>query len=136
MNTKQAIAAAVITLVGSAAFAQSEVELQHFGANQASTVSRAEVRADVQRARLAGELNSPTVVLAAATAPKAGATVNTVTRAQVRGEAIQSLAELSVPTEVAMNQAPASTLSRQDVRAEARQYVRSDAAAARISAGY
>jgi len=136
MNTKQAIAAAVITLVGSAAFAQSEVELQHFGANQASTVSRAEVRADVQRARLAGELNSPTVVLAASLAPKAGALVSTVARAQVRSEVMQSLAQLSVPIEVATNQAPASALSRQDVRAEARQYVRSDGIAARISAGY
>jgi len=136
MNTKQAIAAAVITLVGSAAFAQSEVELQHFGANQASTVSRAEVRAEVQHARLAGELGSPTEVVAASLAPKAGASVSTVARAQVRSDVIKSRAQLSVPIEVAMNQAPASTLSRQDVRAEARQYVRSDAAAARISAGY
>jgi len=136
MNTKQAIVAAVITLVGSAAFAQSELELQYFGADQASTVSRAEVRADVQRARLAGELNSPTVVLAASLAPKADASVSAVTRAQVRNDVIQARAQLAVPIEVAMNQAPASTLSRQDVRAEARQYVRSDAAAARISAGY
>lgn len=135
MNTKQAIAAAVIALVGSAAFAQSELELQHFGADQASIVSRAEVRADVQRARLAGELESPTVVAASFT-PKSGAPVSTVARAQVRNAVIQARTELAVPIEVATNQAPASTLSRQDVRAEARQYVRSDTAAARISAGY
>lgn len=136
MNTKQAIAAAVITLMGSAVFAQSGDDLQHFGADQVSTVSRVDVRADVQRARLAGELTGPTDVQSAYLTPKVGASVNTVARAQARSDVIQSLPQLAVPTDVAMSQAPASTLSRQDVRVEARQYVRSDAVAARISAGY
>lgn len=134
MNTKQVIAAAAIALVGSAAFAQSEVELQHFGAAQASSISRAEVRADVQRAQAQGELNTPSEVLASAvSSAKAPALFARSSR-----EFVKATADLATPTEVAMfaNKARQSTLSRGEVRAEAREYVRSDALRARISTGY
>lgn len=139
MNTKQVIAAAAIALVGSAAFAQSEVELQNFGLDQASTVSRAEVRAQVQRAQATGELSTPSEVLVAATpVGKAPTLVARVDRAQVRSEVIKARAELAIPSEVALSATPAqaSPRSRAEVRAEAREYVRSDALKARISAGY
>ncbi|MBC7956431.1 MAG: DUF4148 domain-containing protein [Cytophagales bacterium] len=138
MNTKQAIAAAVIALVGApAAFAQSEAELQHFGAQQVSTVSRAEVRADVQQASIAGVLSIPSEVLAAGIAPKASrfAAVN---RAQARADVISARAELAVPTEVAMfAKQSAANRDRQDVRAEAREYARSNVVkSSGIGAGY
>lgn len=138
MNTKQAITAAVITLMGSAAFAQAEIELQHFGANQTSTVSRAEVRAEVLRAQGTGELSTPTEVRLAAVPAKSSSTFASTDRAQVRAEVIKARADLALPAEVAMSadKAAASTRSRQEVREEARQYVRSDASRAGVSAGY
>ena len=139
MNTKQVIAAAAIALVGSAAFAQSEVELQNFGLDQASTVSRAEVRAQVQRAQASGELSTPSEVLVAATPVGKASTLSArADRAQVRSDVIKARAELAIPSEVALfaTQPQAATRSRAEVRAEAREYVRSDALKARISAGY
>jgi len=92
MNRKQLIAAAALTLLGSAAFAQSEIELQHFGANQPSVVSRSEVRAELQRARAAGEVPAYSEVVAQS--PKAGA--NDVQRAQVRGDVLKARANGSL----------------------------------------
>ncbi|MET0334251.1 MAG: DUF4148 domain-containing protein [Rhizobacter sp.] len=85
MNTKQALIAAAIALVGSsAAFAQSsEIDLQHFGADQSSTVSRAEVRSDVLKAQAAGSLVVPGEVLAAAVPARAVVSAP-VTRAAVQ----------------------------------------------------
>lgn len=126
---KQVIIAAAVALMGSAsAFAQSEIDLQHFGAQQASTVSRSEVRADVQRAQADGALVAKSEVLAAAVPAS-----SKVSRTQV------AVADLAIPTEVAMFKAPqASTLSREAVKAEARAYARSDIYRdkTRIGAGY
>lgn len=134
MNTKQVIAAAAIALLGSsAAFAQSEADLQYFGANQASAVSRSEVRADVQSALAAGALTTPSEVLVAAV-PAANATA--VARLQNR----LTVAEMTTPSEVTASAVPsqASSLSREAVRAEARAFARTDVykANARIGAGY
>jgi hypothetical protein len=130
---KQVIITAAIALLGSAsAFAQSEIELQHFGAQQASTVSRSEVRADVLRAKADGALTVQSEVLAAAVPARSFAT-----RAQVNNELAK--ADLVTPTEVAINAVPqASGLSRDAVRAEARAYARSDVyrEKTRIGAGY
>lgn len=139
MNTKQLIAAAAIALVGSTtAFAQSESELQNFGASQTSTLTRAEVRAELLRARATGEapvvsdliwFSSPVVATARVTDP---------TRAQLRAEVVKGLADgsLAQPTEVAMTATAAgSARSREEVRAEARASTRS-ARAARVQAGH
>ncbi len=88
MNHKQAIAAALLVFTGSAVFAQAE--LQHFGAPQqaASTTTREAVRAEVLRARAAGEALVPSEADVAGLFPKVtpGAVVRT--RAEVRAEAI------------------------------------------------
>jgi hypothetical protein len=137
MNTKQAIAAAAIALVGSAAFAQSEAELQHFGAQQTSSLSRAVVRADVQQARVAGLLNTPSEVLAANFVPNASG-VATASLVQTRAEVIGARANLAVPTEVAMfAKQPVVNRDRQTVRAEAREYARGQVVkTSGIGAGY
>ncbi len=124
MNTKQAIIAAAITLIGSAALAQSsEVDLQHFGAQQKSTVSRAEVRTDVQAALATGELTTPNEVLASAGATQKSVPLNVADK------------RVAKPAVVA-DKAGASTLSREDVRAQARQFVRSESAKPHVSTGY
>jgi hypothetical protein len=127
---KQVILTAAIALLGAgSAFAQSEIDLQHFGAQQASTVSRSEVRADVLSAK--SQLSVPAEVLAAAPAR------SIATRAQVQTAVAQ--ADRVTPTEVAINAVPqASGLSREAVRAEARAYARSDVyqEKSRIGAGY
>jgi Domain of unknown function (DUF4148) len=121
MNTKQVITAAVISLIGSAAFAQAE--LQHFGADQKSTVSRAEVRAEAQAAVANGELSTPSEVLAWAGSTQKFAPLNVAAK------------PVAKPAVVA-DKAGASTLTRDDVRAQARQFVRSESAKPHISTGY
>jgi len=123
MNTKQVITAAVITLIGSAAFAQAEADLQHFGADQKSTVSRAEVRAEVQAAVANGELSTPSEVLAWAGSTQKFVPINV---------AAKSVAK---PAVVA-NKAAASTLSREEVRMQAREYVRNESTKPSVSTGY
>lgn len=138
MNTKQIAAAAVLALVGSVAFAQGEADLQHVGTNQTSTVNRAEVRADVQRALAAGDLYVTGEVLASAI-PAAAPGAAVASRAQVRADVMNARADLALPGEAALQAVPtshASALTREEVRAEARAYVRSDALRARIAAGY
>lgn len=140
MNRKQALTAAVITLLGSsAAFAQSsEIDLQHFGQNQASTVSRAAVRAEVLSAQAKGELAIPSEVTAAAVPAAAQSPFATrLTRAQVKAELAG--ADLVTPAEVAASTVPATSgLSREAVRAEARAQARVDTYQdkGRIGAGY
>lgn len=138
MNTKQAITAAVITLLGSAAFAQGEIELQHFGANQTSTVSRAEVRAEVLRAQVSGELTTPLEVRLAAVPTKSLSVLASADRAQVRAEVMAARADLALPSEAAMlvPTAHASARSRDEVRAEARAHVRSDAVRSYVTTGH
>jgi hypothetical protein len=156
MNTKQAITAAVITLMGSAAFAQSGDDLQHFGANQASNVSRAEVRADVLRAQGSGELATPlelqhfgasqqsTTRFARARAPgqtQASAQANAVgaTRAEVRAAVQQGLADGSLMRSSEAypfaDTNMASTRTREEVRAEAIAATQAGKAA-RVQAGH
>lgn len=140
MNRKQALTAAAIALLGSsAAFAQSsEIDLQYFGQNQASTVSRAAVRAEVLSAQAKGELAVPGEVIAAAVPAAAQSPFATrVTRAQVKAELAG--ADLATPPEVAAWKAPAASgLSREAVRAEARAQARVDTYQdkGRIGAGY
>jgi len=132
MNAKQVIAAAALTVLGSsAAFAQSEIDLQYFG-QQASVANRAEVRAEVQRAQAAGSLNTPSEVVAASVP----AAKSSVSRAQVVSQIAK--ADLSTPAEVAAAAVPQSGLSREAVRAEARAYARTDIYQdkARIGAGF
>ena len=139
MNTKQVVTAAALALLGSsAAFAQSsEIDLQHFGANQVSTVSRAAVRADVQSAIASGELITAPEVLASAVPSRAYGPATRVTRAQVKAELAG--ADLTTPAEVAAWKVPAgSAVSREAVRAEARAQARADTFQdkGRIGAGY
>jgi hypothetical protein len=140
MNRKQALTVAAIALLGSsAAFAQSsELDLQYFGQNQTSTVSRAAVRAEVLSAQAKGDLAIPGEVLASAVPARAdGAFATRVTRAQVKAELAG--ADLATPSEVAAWNAPAgSALSRDAVRAEARAQARVDTYQdkSRIGAGY
>ena len=139
MNTKQLIAAAAIALVGSTtAFAQSEIELQHFGADQTSTLTRAEVRAELLRARAAGEVPVVSDLMGALSPVAATTRVTDPTRAQVRAEVVKGLADgsLAQPTEVSMSATAAGSVrSREEVRAEARASTRS-AQAARVQAGH
>jgi hypothetical protein len=130
MNAKQVIAAALAVLGSSAAFAQSEADLQYFG-QQAPVASRAEVRAEVQRAQAAGSLNTPSEVVAASVPAK-----SSVSRAQVASQIAK--ADLSTPAEVVAAAVPQSGLSREAVRAEARAYARTDIYKdkARIGAGF
>lgn len=140
MNAKQVIATAALAVLGSsAAFAQSsEIDLQHFGQNQASTVSRAAVRAEVLSAQARGELAVPGEVIAAAVPAAAQSPFATrVTRAQVKAELAGM--DLVTPAEVTAWTAPAkSGLSREAVRAEARAQARADTYQdkGRIGAGY
>lgn len=137
MNTKQLIAAAVLTLVGStAAFAQTELELQHFGANQPSATTRAAVRAEFLRAQASGEVQTPNeVVVSSLAAPKA----NSPARAEVRTAFVKPRVDSSyaLPTEVTMfaNDTTGPVRSREEVRAEARAYTRTSHAA-RVQAGH
>ncbi len=123
MNTRQALTAAVISLIGSAALAQSEVELQHVGTDQKSTVSRVEVRAKARAALVAGELTTPSEVLAWAGSSQKLVPLN------------MSDKPVAKPA-VAANKASASPLTREDVRAQARQHMRSESAKPHISTGY
>jgi hypothetical protein len=137
MNTKSLIAAAALTLIGSAAFAQTNyTEEALFRANPASTVTRAEVRAEFLRARAADELplNSD-----AAPAVYAKAPASTVTRAQVLAELKKARADgtdvqpLDFPV-VAKVEAGAGR-SRADVRAEAIAFVKAGQNAS-VQSGY
>lgn len=126
MNRKQALTALALVVAGSAAFAQTEAELQHFGAPQASTTTRAAVRADVVKARAEGTTVNATEADVAglyqkAPAPKAQASA--VTREQRRAEVLQAQADgtLNRPAEIGVSsdRAVASTRTRDEVRKEA-----------------
>lgn len=89
MNRKHAIAI-VLAAVGTTAFAQSsEIDLQHFGASQPSTTTRAAVRAEVIKARANGETLVPQEADVAGQFQKTPA-ASTVTRSrdEVRKEAV------------------------------------------------
>lgn len=124
MNRKQAIAAAVIALAGSAAFAQTEVELQHFGAAQPSVSTSARAAA------------KPAPVEADVAAPKAA---KGLTRAEVRAEVLKAGADGSLTRPADVNATGGNTLAsvrtREEVRAEAIADARA-AKAGRVQAGY
>ncbi len=123
MNTKQIFTAALVTLAGSSAFAQAE--LQFFGLDQANaSATRAEVRAETRRAVASGELLVPSEV-AMSVVPKS---TSQLTRAEVRRDTAAAVArgEIVDPLIAQQNIAPTdSQLTRQAVREEARQYTQS-----------
>lgn len=121
MNRKQALIAAALTLLGSSAFAGGEFDpLTGFG-NVQSTVTRAEVRAQVAQARTDGNLSGTRDDRLFDTAI-AGSSLS---RAEVRAELARARAEGGNDSfDVGMNYAQApkspSTLTRQQVREETR----------------
>jgi hypothetical protein len=123
MNTKQVITAAVITLIGSAAFAQSEAGLQHVGVDQKSTVSRTDVRAETQAAVAKGELSTPSEAFAWASSTQKFVPVNVAAKPVAKPAVVAS-------------KAGASTLTREEVRIQAREYVRNESTKPSISTGY
>lgn len=129
MNRKQVFAAAALVLAGSAAFAQGEIELQHFGANQQSTTTREAVRNEVVRTRASGQ----TQASAEASKPQLK-TVGAI-RADMHATVKQGFADgsLTRPSEAYpfAGTDMASTRTREEVRAEA-----IAAKAARVQAGH
>lgn len=120
--------ALALALAGSASFAQTEIELQHFGAQQPSLTDRAAVRAEVAKARASGELLAPAEVAQA----RVPAAASTTTRAAVRAEVLQARADgsLTRPAELDLNDdIVASVRSREEVRREAVAYTRARQAA-------
>jgi hypothetical protein len=134
MNTKQIIAAAVIALVGSAAFAQEAV--QNIEIPTSSNVQRADVKAEVLRARAAGELSNGEAVVVSAPAKAS----TTLTRAAVRDEFLQARAAGKVVYvgDVAQyaNDTAAPVRTREEVKAEARAFARLNQTANVQTAGY
>lgn len=137
MNRKQALTALALVFAGTAAFAQSEAELQFFGTSQPSTTTRAAVRGEVLKARAEGQVLVPAEVDVAKLFPKAQASGKT--REQVRAEVAKARADgsLARPSEVDLfnDNAVASTRSRDDVRKEAIAATRAGQAA-RVQAGH
>jgi hypothetical protein len=134
MNRKQALTALALVVAGTGAFAQTEVELQHFGQQQPSTTTRAAVRADVQKARANGELNATEAEVAGLVQkPAAG-----VTRDQRRAEVAKARADGSLTrlSEVDASETVASTRTREEVRKEAVAATRSGEASRGLQAGH
>lgn len=139
MNRKNALAALALLVAGTSAFAQTELELQHFGASQPSATTRAEVRAEVIKARANGELVSPTEADVAAVVQKPAVVTAGKTRAEVRAEVLKARADGSLDRRAELDfyndTAVASTRSRDEVRKEAVAATRSGQAA-RVQAGH
>ena len=139
MNRKQAIAAALLAFTGSAVFAQAE--LQHFGAPQAAaTVTREAVRAEVLRARAAGEPLVPAEADVAGLFPKAAVKGQPgVTRAEVHAEVLKAQADGSLARQreidIVGDNTVVSVRTRAEVRNEAIAATRA-AQAARVQAGH
>jgi len=128
MNRKQAITAAALALLGTAAFAGGEFDpMTGFGPVGQSTVTRAEVRAETTRARATGdELVQYDRGNQFAVAP-----ASTVTREQVKAEFARARANDDIVEYDRGNdfaKAPASTLTREQVREETRVALRTRAA--------
>ena len=134
MNRKQVIAAAALVLTGTAVFAQTEVELQNFGAAQPSVTTRAAVKNEVLRAHAAGQALAPAEVDVAGLFPKAQA--SGATRAAVRAEVLKARADGTLARQAELDTnvgaTVASVRSREEVRAEAIAAMR----AARVQAGH
>lgn len=133
MNSKQIIAAAAFALVGATAFAQEAV--QNIELPTSSNVQRADVKAELQRARAAGEVSGAEAVAVNPPASSSG-----LTRAQVRDEYLQARASGKViyVGEVAQftNDVKASVRTREEVKAEARAFARLNQTANVQTAGY
>ena len=116
MNAKFAASLVFAAVVAAPAFATNTVDYGDI-AFKAGTVTRAEVRAEVLRARAAGELDITEATPAFAVAAASG-----LTRAEVRAEAIRARAagelDLTEADYPVLAVAPASTLTRAEVRAE------------------
>ncbi|MBX3621418.1 MAG: DUF4148 domain-containing protein [Rhizobacter sp.] len=136
MNRKQTLTALALLVAGTAAFAQSEAELQYFGSSQPSTTTRAAVRAEVLKARADGQALVPAEVDVARVLPKAQASGKT--REQVRAEVAKARADGSLTrlSELdAYDNTVASTRTRDEVRKEAIAATRAGQAA-RVQAGH
>jgi hypothetical protein len=82
MNTKHLIAAVAIAFVGTGAFASEATQFT----DTPSTLSRAEVKAELARAQAAGELNQVSALYGYVQPTMASVR----TRAEVRAEAVQA----------------------------------------------
>ena len=90
MNTKHLIAAVAIAFVGTGAFASEATQFT----DTPSTLTRAEVKAELARAQAAGELNQASSLYG--TVQPSIASVRT--RAEVRAEAMQAARDHSFNT--------------------------------------
>ena len=119
MNAKTLIAAAALAIVGTSAFANEVTEFQ-----PQSTLTRAEVLADLARARANGTLDSHgesygVVAPATVVAGNARGNVTTLSRVEVRGTVDRAIASgYVVAGEAYGSVEPSSVRSREDVRAE------------------
>ena len=116
MNAKFAASLVFAAVVAAPAFATNTVDYGNI-TFKPGTVTRAEVRAEVLRARAAGELD-----ITEATPAFAVAAPSSLTRAEVRAEAIRARAagelDLTEADYPVLAVGPASTLTRAEVRAE------------------
>jgi hypothetical protein len=138
MNTKSLIAAAALALVGSAAFAQTNyTEDAMFRANPASTLTRAEVRAEFLRARAADELpvSSDVAPVVVAKAPQKGGLTREQVIAQLKKARADGTDVQPLDFTLAIKGDAATGRSRADVHAEAVAFTQSGRAA-RVQAGY
>ena len=128
MTRKNLFAAALLAVAGTSAFAGGEFDpLRNYQLPTVqSTLTRTEVKADVVKARAAGELRSDRDDRLFV-ANEAG---STLTRAQVKAEVTAAIADGSIgdyDTRLAYARAPKveSTLTREQVREETRTALRS-----------
>ncbi|MBC7993258.1 MAG: DUF4148 domain-containing protein [Rhizobacter sp.] len=140
MNTKQVITAAVISLIGSAAFAQTELELQHFGGSQpaaSATTTRAAVRNEVLRARAAGELVSPTEADVAGLFTKPNkSSASALTRSEVRAEVLKARGDGSLTRALDLDAINDRNLASVRTRDEVRNEAIAATRAPRVQAGH
>ena len=117
MNAKLATALVFAAGIAAPAFATNTVDYGNV-AFKAGTLTRAEVRAEVLRARAAGELD----ITEATPAFPVAAVPSGLTRAEVRAEAIRARAagelDLTEADYPVLAAAAPSTLTRAEVRAE------------------
>lgn len=117
MNAKFATALVLASAIAAPAFAINTVDYGNI-AFKPGSVTRAEVRAEVLRARAAGELeiNEATPAFPVAAQP------SRLTRAEVRAEAIRARAagelDLTEADYPVLSATPPSTVTRAEVRAE------------------
>jgi hypothetical protein len=122
MNTKQLIVTSLLTIAGGAALASEATEFPI----PPSTLTRAEVRAELARAQASGELLSS----AEAEQRPFALAASTLTRAEVRAELARARASGELVSSAEAEQRPFAmagwTRSRDEVRQEAVAFARSN----------